>query len=130
MRISGGVNIPLRTIQSGWDFQNIDTLVCHEMAGGATLNFGIARSIDQRREPRCFQLRAAFDEKVRTAHLNKEARLRIDKVRIFSWPSKGRDFDFVAADFFGNSPEIRGGGDDVKLGLRDKRSQQRERGEN
>ena len=83
------------------------------MAGRARCHFFVARLIQQRGQPADFQFRAAFDQHIGVIELHDEAWLGVHEMRVFRRLGQRGEFNFVAADFFGDGPEVRRGGDDV-----------------
>ena len=82
-----------------------------------TIDFWIARVLQERGEPTNLQLGAAVDEHVSVAQLDDETRAGIDEVRILGRFRHRADFDLVAPNFTRERSEIREGGDDFEFGV-------------
>ena len=87
-----------------------------EIAVGARLDPGVARLVDQRRQPADFQVAPDHHQQIRLVQLQHEARLGLDEVRILVAAGERFDGDLVAADLADDRRQVARRGDDVEAG--------------
>ena len=121
--IARGVNVPLGPVQRRGHFEELDALAAHDVRGGARLEPGVPRPLEQWREPADLQFRAALPEHLGRAEPPGETRLGVHEMRILGRTRQRRNVHLVAADGLGQGTEIRGRGDDLQPGLRQGRKQ-------
>jgi hypothetical protein len=88
-------------------------------------DLGVARPVEQRRQPADFQLGAALDEHVGAVEGNDLTGARVDEVRILRRFGDGGDGDLGAADLAGDGAVFGSRGDDIERGAgRQRRAEQ------
>src|SRR5262249_52893225 len=107
MRIAGGMNVTFGAIERRWDFEQLYALAASDTPRSSRRQLGIARLIQQRREPADFKVCTALDQGVGAIELYDEARLCVDKMWVLGWLGQGRNRDFSAANRCGDRAKIR-----------------------
>jgi len=117
MRIAGGVDVALGSVERGRDIQHLDTLAAVDAAWRAGSQARVARALEQRTQPAQLQLRAALEQRIGAVEFHQEARLGIHEMRVFQGFGQGGDLHAVSADFTGEGAQVGGRGHEVQRGV-------------
>ncbi len=99
------------------DLKDLRKLRSVQISRAGWLNTRVAGLRDQRRQPADFQLQSDGDQQIGLAKQEQKAGLGFDEVRVLIAAGNRIDLHAVAADGLRERSQVRGGRDDLELGL-------------
>ena len=117
VRIAEHVNVAGRARDGRRHIEQVDAAVSRHMSGSAVPHLRVAGAVEERRNPE-LQVEAGGHEQVRTLDERREARARVDEMRIHVAPGDRGDLRQVTRDLAGDRRVRREGRDHADLLLR------------
>ena len=118
MRIAGSVHVTLRAIQLAWNVELADKISSREIATLAGLDFGVARLLQQHRQPANLKFGPGAYHQISVARPRDQAGLGLNLVWVLQSAGSDRNFDQIAAKFLRQGTPFGLAGKHAQRGLR------------
>jgi hypothetical protein len=131
MRVAAGVDVAHAAVhRPDRHVEHVDELRAIEVAAAPRLDVRVARAGEEYREPPDLEVETDEEQQIGAVQLEREARLRVDEVRILRRERERADVHRLAADVLRDRGEIGDGRDDAeRRGRVGRRERERDGGE-